>query len=171
MNERYKITDIVSAVGVVIGLTIAVYELYIGDRNEVEARRHRSYEVASRVFQYESMKDFVGVALDYGGTRPIGGSGEAGSGDGAAIRKDIFQKSFPMLTRIAEIETCISSGLCDERIALAVACKPILGVGREFDRISRKISGVSQIVRERPLQRMLERCRRYEASPAAERME
>lgn len=153
---------VAEALVVIIGVGAALYEIYFGDRfaqrQAMAEFDRRSFEVASGLFDHGAMTPFVEVATRYNDKREE----RVYKAADAAVKKStedlILSSGFPILFKIAEIDSCLQNELCNPAIVLGMTCAPILGVQREFKALTRRYSGISQLNREKPLLRMVMRC-------------
>jgi hypothetical protein len=157
--EKWKLTlETFQAVGIIIGVAIAVNEVFIKDRERERQLVQTTFEVATSIFDNQAMQDFLGMGFIYNNEWKSSEFKKLSIQEKNKVKSEIFQKSFPILLKIAAIDRCIESLFCDEDLAKAIACAPVLGISREFRDIVKRYPGTSQIVREQPLTRMVERC-------------
>ena len=153
---------IAEALAVIFGVGAALYELYFGDRfaqrQAMADFDRRSFEVASGLFDGDAMMPFVEVAIRYNDPIEERLYNNADAATQKATEDLILTSGFPILFKIAEIDSCLQNNLCNPTIVLGMTCAPILGVQREFEALTRRYAGVSQLIREKPLHRMTTRC-------------
>ena len=153
---------VAEALAVILGVGAALYEFYFGDRfaqrQAMAEFDQRSFEVASGLFDGGAMMPFVEVATRYNEPSEERLYKNADAAVKKATEDVILTSGFPILFKIAEIDSCLQNKLCNPAIVLGMTCAPILGVQREFKALTRRYSGVSQLNREKPLLRMATRC-------------
>lgn len=159
MRDRASIIlRFVETAAILIGVAIAVYELYLSDRSEQRLDDIRAFEVSTSLLDYEPFRDFVTLMAVYVERRTRISTDPTDEESSKEIIRDINIKSYPILGRVSAIEKCIAADLCNEKIIQQMSCETIINIHRHLKTVSELYKYTSEIAREKPLSNMVKRC-------------